>query len=89
MPRQPALAASEGRMPAVNVRRRGWADPAIGSSPAESLAPGRRSFDQRIVLGFFTAKRLWRALELDVQRHEASFGRPETVVRLRLARKTP
>lgn len=67
----------------------GFDRPAIGATPAKTAAPGGRSFDQRIVLSFFTAKRLWRALELAVQRHEASFGRLETDVRRRLAGKNP
>ncbi len=39
---------------------------------------------QRLVLNFFTAKRLGAALHMAVQRHEAAFGRLETDVQKRL-----
>ena len=29
---------------------------------------------QRVVLGYVTAKRLWHALQVTLQRHEAAFG---------------
>lgn len=60
--------------------------PAIGKNPAEAIAPGGRRFDQRIVLSFPTAKRLFRAIQAAVQRHEALFGPLETDVRRRLKR---
>ena len=43
--------------------------------------------DHRIVLSFFTAKRLLNALRMSVLRHEANFGRLETNVRQRLVKK--
>ncbi len=41
---------------------------------------------QRIVLNYFTAKRLLHALHLTVQRHEAVFGTLETDVQKRVRR---
>jgi len=38
----------------------------------------------RIVLSFYTAKRLLNALDMSVKRHEANFGRLEIDVRRRL-----
>jgi hypothetical protein len=39
----------------------------------------------RIIVNFYTAKRMLRALELSVQRHEASFGVLETDIRRRIS----
>ncbi len=39
---------------------------------------------QRVVLNFYTAKRMLRALELTLQRHEAAFGVIETDVQKRV-----
>jgi hypothetical protein len=39
---------------------------------------------QRIVLNFFTAKRLWAALGMSLQRHEQAFGILETDVQKRV-----
>ena len=39
---------------------------------------------QRIILNFFTAKRLLAALQMSVQRHEAAFGVLETDINKRL-----
>lgn len=39
---------------------------------------------QRIVTNFFTAKRLWQALHMTLQRHEAAFGILETDVQKRV-----
>lgn len=64
----------------------GFDRPPIATSRDKVAAPGSRVFDQRLVVSFFTAKRLWRALELAVKRHEAAFGHLETDVRRRLAR---
>jgi hypothetical protein len=40
---------------------------------------------QRIVINLFTAKRLWQALAMTLQRHEAIFGVLETDVQKRLS----
>lgn len=40
--------------------------------------------DQRVIVNFFTAKRLLAALQMSVQRHEAVFGALETDVQKRL-----
>ena len=57
-------------------------------APGEPLA-----ISQRIVVNFFTAKRLLGALQMSVQRHEAAFGVLETDVRKRVQpgvlRQTP
>lgn len=42
--------------------------------------------NQRIIVNFFTAKRLLHALQLSVQRHEAFFGVLETDVQKRVNR---
>ena len=39
---------------------------------------------QRIIMNFFTAKRLLAALQMSVQRHEAVFGVLETYIQKRL-----
>ena len=44
--------------------------------------------NDRIILNFFTAKRLLHALQLSVQRHEAFFGVLETDVQKRVNRNT-
>ena len=40
--------------------------------------------DQRIILNFYTAKRLLAALQLSLQRHEATFGVLETDIQKRI-----
>jgi hypothetical protein len=40
--------------------------------------------NQRIILNHFTAKRLWSALSMALQRHEQAFGVLETDVRKRV-----
>jgi hypothetical protein len=42
------------------------------------------AINQRIIVNFFTAKRLLAALHMSVQRHEAAFGVLETDVQKRL-----
>lgn len=42
------------------------------------------AISQRIITNFFTAKRLWHALGLTLQRHEAAFGVLETNVQKRV-----
>jgi len=42
---------------------------------------------QRIVLNFFTAKRLLHALHVSVQRHEEVFGKIETDIKKRVVPK--
>ena len=43
--------------------------------------------EQRIVLNFYTAKRLLHALHVSVQRHEEVFGRIETDIQKRVVPK--
>lgn len=40
--------------------------------------------DQRVILNFYTAKRLLAALQMSVQRHEAVFGAIETDIQKRV-----
>ena len=44
---------------------------------------------QRLIVNFYTAKRLLGALSMAVQRHEAAFGVLETDIQRRLQRGTP
>jgi hypothetical protein len=48
------------------------------------VATDRITVDQRIVVNFFTAKRLLAALNMSVQRHEGVFGVLETDVQKRV-----
>jgi hypothetical protein len=58
-------------------------DFALNPSPAEAIhAPIMLS--QRIVLSYFTAKRLFQALGMSLQRHEQAFGVIETNVQRRV-----
>ena len=43
----------------------------------------------RIVMNFFTAKRMIAALQISIQRHEAAFGEIETDVQKRVKRPSP
>ncbi len=55
----------------------------INTQPFNS-SPEPIRVQQRVVLNFYTAKRMLRALELTLQRHEAAFGVIETDVQKRL-----
>lgn len=54
---------------------------------AQTDAPGSVEVTRRIVLSFYTAKRLLNAVTMSVRRHEAAFGPLETDVRRRLIKK--
>lgn len=47
------------------------------------------SVNQRIVMNFFTAKRMLHALQLTIQRHEATFGVLETDIQKRVRPMPP
>ncbi len=49
------------------------------------FATGRQEIDvhQRLIMNFYTAKRLWSALGMTLQRHESNFGGIELDVRRR------
>ena len=47
-------------------------------------SPEPIKLDQRIVVNYYTAKRMLAALQLTVQRHEAAFGVLETDVQKRI-----
>ncbi len=51
-----------------------------GATPAAPLP-----ISQRIVVNFYTAKRLWQTLGVTIQRHESTFGALETNVQKRAA----
>ncbi|MEK6234575.1 MAG: DUF3467 domain-containing protein [Planctomycetales bacterium] len=44
---------------------------------------------QRVILNYYTAKRMLIALQMTIQRHEENFGVLETDVRKRVQAKTP
>jgi len=50
-----------------------------GGAPQQTIA-----VNQRIILNFYTAKRLLAALHMSIQRHEAAFGVLETDIQKRL-----
>ena len=56
----------------------------LGLNP-QPFAPGRQDVkaNQRIVMNFYTAKRLLTALGMTIQRHEGTFGSIELDVRRR------
>ena len=57
----------------------------FGMNPLPPGAPNRPiQIHQRIITGFYNAKRLVQALQLAVQRHEAAFGVLETDVQKRV-----
>ena len=62
----------------------------FGLNP-QPFAQGRQDVkaNQRIVMNFFTAKRLLTALGMTLQRHEQTFGNVELDVRNRAIRFTP
>jgi len=53
--------------------------PGVDSAPVQ--------IDQRIIVNYFTAKRLLAALQISVQRHESLFGVLETDINKRLKRQ--
>jgi hypothetical protein len=56
-------------------------DSGLNSNP---MAGGPVEIKQRLILNYFTAKRLLQALHLSVQRHEQAFGALETDVQKRV-----
>src|ERR1700752_1491401 len=63
---------------------------AFGLNP-QPFAPGRQDVkaNQRIVMNFYTAKRLLTALGMTIQRHEGTFGAIELDVRRRASSPPP
>jgi hypothetical protein len=58
----------------------------LGLNENPTVAPTEPvAVTQRVVLNYFTAKRLWHALQITLQRHEAAFGVIETDIQKRLA----
>ena len=53
--------------------------PQLFGTPTEPIA-----IPQRIITNFYTAKRMLHALQLTIQRHEATFGVLETDVQRRV-----
>ena len=52
-------------------------------------SPETIQLTQRIIVNFFTAKRLAYALQMAVQRHEQAFGNLETDVQRRVVQQQP
>ncbi len=55
----------------------------FGINPQPMGAPEKIAVSQRVVLNFYTAKRLYHALGMTIQRHEAAFGLLEVDVNKR------
>lgn len=55
----------------------------MNAQPTAGQGTDRVALNQRIVLNFYTAKRLLAALNMAVQRHESIFGELETNVQKR------
>ncbi len=55
----------------------------FGLNPQPMGAPEKITVSQRVVLNFYTAKRLYHALGMTIQRHEAAFGPLEVNVNKR------
>lgn len=63
-------------------------DFALEAEPSLTTPPTLRA-PQRITLGLYTAKRLLEALQITLQRHEATFGSVQTNVDERLVQPQP
>ena len=62
----------------------------FGLNPQPVVIPKDPIFvKQRIIMNFFTAKRLLAALQMSIQRHEAVFGVLETDIQKRLRVQNP
>lgn len=57
----------------------------MSAQPAGAM-PTTIKIDQRIVLNYYTAKRMLQALNMSIQRHEAVFGVLETDIQKRVQR---
>ena len=62
-------------------------DFALNAQPSGQL-PETLKIGQRVILNFYTAKRLLGALQMAVQRHEATFGMLETDIQKRVHPRT-
>jgi hypothetical protein len=60
----------------------------FGLNAQPMSAPTDMEIKQRLVLNYFTAKRLLQALAMSIQRHENAFGALETDVSRRVASST-
>ena len=58
------------------------------NTQAQGIPTTPIQLDSRVVLNFFTAKRLLAALQLTIQRHEKAFGPIEIDVRKRILKPT-
>ena len=61
-------------------------DFALNTQPSGTM-PEVLKLNQRVILNFFTAKRLLIALQMAVQRHEQMFGVLETDIRKRVTQQ--
>ncbi len=57
------------------------------NAQTNEVPPKPISINQRIILNYYTTKRLLAALQLTIQRHEASFGVLETDIAKRVKPK--
>jgi hypothetical protein len=63
-------------------------DFALNTQPSGTM-PETLKLNQRVILNFYTAKRLLIALQMAVQRHEQMFGVLETDIRKRVSPQQP
>ncbi len=56
----------------------------LNSNAPGAAEPEAIATEQRVVLNYFTAKRLWQVLAMTVERHESTFGVIEVNVERRL-----
>ena len=61
-------------------------DFALNTQPSGTM-PEVLKLNQRVILNFYTAKRLLAALHMAVQRHEQTFGALETDIRKRVTQQ--
>jgi hypothetical protein len=61
-------------------------DFALNTQPSGTM-PETLKLNQRVILNFYTAKRLLTALHMAVQRHEQTFGVLETDIRKRVTQQ--
>lgn len=60
----------------------------MNAQPMAGQGTDRIALTQRVVMNFYTAKRLLAAMNMAIQRHEAMFGELETNVQKRVRQQT-
>ena len=61
-------------------------DFALNPNPT-GVPPNPLVIDNRVVMNYYTAKRLLRALQISIQRHEQTFGPVETDIKKRMQKQ--